>query len=532
MATTEKAETVEKEEQGEKTVQEASQAAIAVTRDGKVNTRSKEEMIEPRDDAESTAKDEQFEHECGRSRGSVFSSSSTATSTPTVSNEKRKSKKSVSFREDVESGDESQPGAGRSHPRRNGRPGSLSAVSETASRMDEGQLPKELPDHSRGISFVERRFVPSVGFGEGVSDVVRLSPQSKRSLIVDVIMSSLLMIFYVLSSVLNLFVAVHYFNSLYGWFLVILLLVLVPSAVAQIVSYLAGSNQGTHSNDDFVTLLHIFQLGVISRYAKLLGKGVGGNRNLVLHQAEFLTTLGLFHGCLSNGPQLIVQLYLMIEEKEVSALFVISVCVNAISLAVCLALNRVELRATIRLKVIRFSVMFLWRFFLISSRASAIAVFAVAHHFYVFLILGFHLLGFVVISSVWVIYKERRCLSPLGWFQSLVLSYIHVFDFFNWTEGQTRYRFLIFYSATFLENTLLFIFWYQDENGNWYAVLLACIVWLGFGLGMAFMTVYYQCLHHNQWENRFAQEIISRRGSQASNQSKQQRTKKSKETAI
>ncbi|XP_065838686.1 XK-related protein 7-like [Oscarella lobularis] len=422
--------------------------------------------------------------------------------TPSKSSLGSRPKKSVSFSDGPDESDDGIVADNR--PRRNGRkPGSsLGSISEVDVNVTSS--PKE------PIRFVDRRFLPSLAFSDEKDGVVNISLPSKKSLIADVIISSILIILYVASNVFSLLVAVHYHDDgETSSFLAVLLLVLIPSIIVQIASFRLGDVD----NDDFITLLHLLQLGVFARYFKLLHKSLQLSREIVIRQTELLATLSLFHVFLSTGPQLLLQMYLVYDlEATTPAILVISLCVQTLAFAYSLAFNQVEFRAAMSLKFPRLTILFLWRVFLLASRAVAIAVFARKHDYWVFLVLGFHVLGFIVINTTWIFYIERQCLSPTGCLQAFSLAYMHLYEFFNWTEGQTRYRYLIFYSATFLENTLLFIFWFQDKSGRWEGVLSAAFVWGGFVVGMIFMIVYYQFLHPNRWEKKFVQVIMERRG--------------------
>ena len=47
-----------------------------------------------------------------------------------------------------------------------------------------------------------------------------------------------------------------------------------------------------HSNDDTITILHLLQLGVISRYSRLLWKGLKRDRTSVISESEVLAAVG------------------------------------------------------------------------------------------------------------------------------------------------------------------------------------------------------------------------------------------------
>ncbi|XP_062519637.1 XK-related protein 6-like [Corticium candelabrum] len=334
----------------------------------------------------------------------------------------------------------------------------------------------------------------------GFPDAKKSVEGNRTDVVFDVLISSGFQVLYIASVILCLLVASHYHDDRYGWCVVILLVTVVSSIITQFASYWLGMRKG-HSNDDTITILHLLQLGVISRYSRLLWKGLKRDRTSVISESEVLAAVGLFHIFLAVGPLLVIQIYLLAEYEEPTALLVITVCVLAITFAYLLSFYWLELQAKWTLKFSRHVVGFLWRFFVISARMVAIAMFMVQHGVWIILVLVIQMIAFTIFN---VVFTSRRygTLTFLDFLHILVVGYVHLFCFFNYLEGQTRYRYVLYYGCIFMENTMLILLWFAPNVNKWYSVLVLVIVLVGFILGMIAMVIYYHCLHHSKWESR------------------------------
>lgn len=337
-----------------------------------------------------------------------------------------------------------------------------------------------------------------------VSDIRLLPSESedvdKQSLRVDIIFATVLVVLYILSETFNVLAAVCYHDDHYEWFLVLLLLTVIPSLITQIVSYTLGAKD-EHSNDDTITILHLLQLGVISRYSRLLWKGIKLSQKTVTSQAELLSVICLFHCFVSVAPQLVIQLFLMADHHDASPTLILSVCVQMITFAYCLAFHRLDLRSEIALKLARLLTLFLWRFLIISSRVVAMGMFIVQYGVWILFVFAIQIILFVTAHVIYI-KKNGGVISVCDFLQTILLSYTYLFCFLNHIEGQTRYRYLVYYSYTFLSNTLLILVWYVDNDTFWYGHFALAIVWGCFLLGLIPWLIYYYCLHHKRWDSR------------------------------
>ena len=100
---------------------------------------------------------------------------------------------------------------------------------------------------------------------------------------------------------------------------------------------------------------------------------------------------------------------------------------------------------------------FLWHFSSITARVIALSLFASAYPEGIFAICAAHW----AVMSTWVIFQgtqacNNRCEEVLF---SAVLGAIYIFSFFNAKEERTRFKYIIYYSFCFCENTALVVVW-------------------------------------------------------------------------
>ena len=142
---------------------------------------------------------------------------------------------------------------------------------------------------------------------------------------------------------------------------------------------------------------------------------------------------------------------------------------------------------------------FLWHFLSITARVIALSLFASVYPLWIGPVCAAHWL----IMTSWLVFQrtqacQTRCEEILF---CLVLGAIYIFSFFNAKEERTRYKYLIYYSFCFVENTALIIVWFLFSkhgtgHGELYWYYYPGIVghYLAFFGGVLFMVrlVYHQ----------------------------------------
>jgi hypothetical protein len=90
----------------------------------------------------------------------------------------------------------------------------------------------------------------------------------------------------------------------------------------------------------------------------------------------------------------------------------------------------------------------------------------------------------------------------------LFTGVIYIFMFFNAKEERTRYKYLLYYSFSFLENTAIILVWLLHPGthlaATWYALPALTAHYLTFTAGILFMLCYYLGFHPTgvQWSLR------------------------------
>ncbi|XP_072170268.1 XK-related protein 6-like [Diadema setosum] len=328
------------------------------------------------------------------------------------------------------------------------------------------------------------------------------------------------MILYVADIVTDLFVGVQYFRSdHYLWSIMTFLFVLIPSLILQYFSFRWFvsdlENDSDHKDKGLAGRLvcwcdwlatHVLQLGALKRYWRNLKFGLRSRKDeayceLMIYEYRDITMLRLLEAFMESAPQLVLQVYIMVETEELYWLTAACALVSLSSLAWALEAYHKALRdsRTDRKNItyVAMALRMAWRLFTITSRVIAMALFAAIYEWWIFVVAGVHW----VVITVWLVWQKTAFCDTK--FEEVlfdcVMGFIHIFCFFNVKEGATRYRALLFYTVIFVENTVMFGLWYsyQDSREQMYGLPALVFVWGGFFLGIFLMAFYYRFCHPN-----------------------------------
>lgn len=146
---------------------------------------------------------------------------------------------------------------------------------------------------------------------------------------------------------------------------------------------------------------------------------------------------------------------------------------------------------------------FLWNLFLISSRLTALALFASVLPCFIFT--HFFCSWLVLFFFAWRS-KTKLMDSPGGeWLYRATVGLIWYFDWFNVVEGKTRNRSLLYHGYILADISLLCGLWYWKicteppyfEIPHSYAVITAVSVAGVYIVGLLFKIIYYKYYHPN-----------------------------------
>ncbi|XP_058065594.1 uncharacterized protein LOC131215224 [Anopheles bellator] len=288
-----------------------------------------------------------------------------------------------------------------------------------------------------------------------------------------------------------------------------------------------------------VFALHVSQLGVLWRYAKLF---VPVDLRHVKHEVRDLCMLRLVHAFCEAAPMLLLQLYVLVNlqsEAQLSSLKLKSLAggghhlpsaastalvqqtslveqqqktfrdLNMVSatlslFSVCWALasfsKNVRLRHVHRLVLTWLGVIFqfLWRLGTVISRVISLTVYASVYSHWVFLVIILHWFSMFLwlISPKNVFHGERISRLKKTTLGGLI-AFVYIFAYINLQEVRHRQKMLTFYVVMFMENCLLVCLWmvgvWPNRPEGWYMVPVSVLC--SFAAGLFFMVVYYRYFH-------------------------------------
>ncbi|XP_018321506.1 XK-related protein 7 [Agrilus planipennis] len=277
-----------------------------------------------------------------------------------------------------------------------------------------------------------------------------------------------------------------------------LTVVLFASIVIQVLSlnwYL--NNKPPHCTRFMVVILHVAQLGVVWRYARLL---IPVKLTNVKNEVKDLCILRLVYGFLQAAPMLLIELSMLLSESTEgpsSDLVKVSSALSLFSICWALASFSKHVQNVDRLVLTWLGVIsqLLWRAGTVSARALALSAYTISYHSWIFLVLALHW----ACMFLWL-------LSPKSTFHGqgkqrlgmcVIISAMYIIAYINIHDKPHSRTMIIFYTVMLLENSVLVGAWlatiWQNRNINWQVI--PCLTVGLFGLGIFFMLIYYRFFH-------------------------------------
>ncbi|XP_072276663.1 XK-related protein 8 [Pyxicephalus adspersus] len=259
-----------------------------------------------------------------------------------------------------------------------------------------------------------------------------------------------------------------------------------------------------------LTILHLLQLGYPLRCLHSLEVGIAAyKRSESSHYQEYayflthdISMMRLIETFLENTPQLILVLYIIIQQETIHLFQYFSIAISFI----CISWAILDYHQSLRLflkdkeKLNFFSsfIYFLWNFFLISARILCITLFTVTFHWMIVL----HFVGLWLVFFLWAClqktdFMKRKLLEP---FYRATVAAILYFSWFNIADGRTIHRCIFYHTFITIDSLLLLLSWkylkfpsildHYESLFFWLAVLLTA-------LGLIIRMFYYKYVHPN-----------------------------------
>lgn len=142
-----------------------------------------------------------------------------------------------------------------------------------------------------------------------------------------------------------------------------------------------------------------------------------------------------------------------------------------------------------------------WHFCITVSRITSICIIASIFLTYTFIASILH----AILMSIWIYVWDRSpfCADTCGngLLFSMALGCVYIFAYILPREGDTRYRYLVYYIICGLENlaaVILYVVFIPDTVHHMNTSIFLCVLSIvPFILGIIFMVIYYQYFHPN-----------------------------------
>ncbi|XP_071355937.1 XK-related protein 8-like [Trachinotus anak] len=328
----------------------------------------------------------------------------------------------------------------------------------------------------------------------------------------DFFFTCLGLVFLLLDIVLDILAAVSLYQERAYVSLGILLLFLVGSSVlVQAYSWL------WYRYEDFeretkvekvlsqsqLRLLHWLQLGIYIRHAGVVEISVRSfdrdiTEGFAVYLSHDLSMLRLIETFSESCPQLVLMLAIILQRGELDPVTVLKAIGSASAIAFSMTTYHRSLRSFLpdkeKQQILSSMVYFLWNLLLISSRLTALALFASMLPCFIF---SHFLCSWLVLFFVVWRCKTDFMESPGGeWLYRATVGLIWYFAWFNVVEGKTRYRTLLYHGYIVADISLLCSLWYWKIQ-NLHAIITAASVVAIYILGLVLKIIYYKCFHPN-----------------------------------
>ncbi|XP_059140183.1 uncharacterized protein LOC131928244 [Physella acuta] len=321
--------------------------------------------------------------------------------------------------------------------------------------------------------------------------------------VVDIAIVFVSLITFVLDVSTDVLVCVQFLledQTICGWLMV--LFIVAPSII------MSGFSLAWHINDKTLTpfgfISHLLLLSPVHRYLSVIYYGINSFRtnkasctqNALKAQSD-AAILRLFATFLESAPQLILQIYVIMDGKGVGWFTGISIACSLLSLSWSVtAYSDCQRRAhssLYRRRLIRLILYWGWQLFMIGARISAFVFFARTYNSWILAVMGVHwLVAFICISVRGTDFGTGCCET---WLLRLACAFIYIFVFLNLNDGPSRWRIVAYYLLVLLENIGMVTIFLVLGNGA-DLILVAClVVFAGFFLGILCMILYYVFLH-------------------------------------
>ncbi|XP_016301542.1 XK-related protein 9 [Sinocyclocheilus anshuiensis] len=338
------------------------------------------------------------------------------------------------------------------------------------------------------------------------------------------------LLFYLADIGSDFLLSVQYFKSGHvTWAALTLVFVLVGSLCIQIFSYAWFKDDKENYEEDDKGLstchlisIHVLQIGIFTRYVHLLKRSFKALRSEDTQEEEQfhlfglatdLSMLRMFEMFLESVPQLVLQVYIILEHNHRSNLQYISMAMSFLTIAwATVDYRRCFRRSLPNLKEmpsgIPTAVYLSYKIFTITPRILSLTLFIMLSTF-----------STVAMACIWLVGTVWAFVEDTDFCTSRVLEYLYrtivgvilLFTFFNIKGENAKVHMTVYYIFSVGQNLaapiLLFLLKPESEGTDYFLPIIFFIL-VSHSMGLGFLGLYYSLLHpHQPCREKIADEI-------------------------
>uniref|UniRef100_A0A3B1J7A6 XK-related protein n=1 Tax=Astyanax mexicanus TaxID=7994 RepID=A0A3B1J7A6_ASTMX len=300
------------------------------------------------------------------------------------------------------------------------------------------------------------------------------------------------------------------------WFALTVTFIIVGSLCTHVFSYAWFEDDAESEQMDMPALskahlvvVHLLQMGFLNPFGLRTLCRTPRSRNL-FGQAADLSMLRMFETYLESVPQLLLQLYIVLQHQQASHIQYISIVISFFNIAWstvdywrCL---RRSLPDTMEIPTGLPTVVYLlYKVLTISARILSLTLLILHNIYNILALVLIWLVGTVWAHAVKTTFCSSTCLE---YFYRATVGFILIFTFFNVKGGNTKIPMTLYYVFSSLQNLsaplLLFLFKPQILGAEFFLPTLVFILVANM-IGLVFLVWYYTALHPQL--NRVADEV-------------------------
>ncbi|XP_069576972.1 XK-related protein 8-like [Brachyistius frenatus] len=319
--------------------------------------------------------------------------------------------------------------------------------------------------------------------------------------------------------VLDILIAVSFYQDEAYVCLGVLLLLLVGSSVlVQVYSWLWYSYDnfemktkfGSKLSYNHLKLLHVFQLGIYFRHAGVFLTGWenfrskrGEPEGFAVYMNHDLSMLRILETFSESAPQLVLMLSVILRESRLDHIEVLKTVFSASTVAFCVTMYHRSLRSFLpdkeKQSVKSSIVYFFWNLLLILSRLTALALFASVLPCFIFA--HFLCSWLVFFFCAWRAKTEFMECKCGEWLYRATVGLIWYVDWFNVVDGKTRNKTLLYHAWILVDVSVLCSLWcWKMTSGppvvpHLNVIMKAVCVVALYIVGLLLKLLYYKCYH-------------------------------------